>query len=206
LQQRSACEQHWPVQVTPAHWVPTPELAPALEPVPGCPDAPPLPEPGPGAPEEVPALTVPEELPALDVPEVPEPDELPEIELSKSDPEPASSVPNTNGPLLQPFAAANAPKKIIPAERTDNMRFMKWPRKSVKWRTASIWGVWGSGRPRFVTECRPALLSVTDSCDHHVRLGRPCVLWPQAAMTGVHARMQPRPFARCRFGPNRRVH
>ena len=102
-----------------------PELVPALDPLPGFPDPPALPEPEPGAPEEVPALTVPEELPVLDIPEVPEPEELPEIELPESDPVPASSAPNTNEPLLQPFAAANAPKRIVPADRAESMRFMK---------------------------------------------------------------------------------
>ncbi len=135
MQQRSACEQHRPVQVVVPHWVPRPELAPALEPLPGCPDPPALPEPGlpeAGAPEKLPELgapdvlpvpAVPEELPALDVPELPEPGELPEFELAE--PVPASSEPNTKSPLLQPFAAANAPKRIVPADRADSMRFMK---------------------------------------------------------------------------------
>jgi hypothetical protein len=133
LQQRSACEQHRPVQVVVPHWVPTPELAPALEPLPGCPDPPALPEPGLpevgapelGAPDAVPVPADPEELPALDAPELPEPEELPETELPEPDPVPASSAPNTKSALLQPFAATNAPKRIVPADKADRMRFMK---------------------------------------------------------------------------------
>jgi hypothetical protein len=119
----SPAVQCTPLQTTP----PVPELAPDVLPEPGAPEELPVTAaPEPPAPDEVPALAVPEELPALAVPEVPDPDELSELELSKPDPVLASSsAPNTNGPPLQPFAAANAPKTIVPAERADSMRFMK---------------------------------------------------------------------------------
>jgi hypothetical protein len=117
-QQMSPAGQAAPLHTTP----PLPELAPEALPELGAPEEFPVPgAPEVGAPEEVPALAVPEELPALDVPELPVPDELPELELSR----PASSAPNSNEPLLQPLAATSAPKRIVPADRADVMRFMK---------------------------------------------------------------------------------
>ncbi|HEV3194096.1 MAG TPA: hypothetical protein VGY54_26505 [Polyangiaceae bacterium] len=123
-----------------------PELAPALEPLPECPDPPKFPELGlpeaaapEGAPlelaDELPAVEVPDELPAVEVPDelpaVEVPDELPAVEvpdeLPESAPVPASSVPGTNALLLQPLAGTSAKEMSVQAHRRETMRFMRRP-------------------------------------------------------------------------------